>query len=334
LQGARDFRKQPGVAYKSYVSQADHVGNRRLRRVLVPCEQLPIFLIEGFIMNQQEIIHWQQKTGLTYHVPYALEGERRIGLEGKHVLEIGGRLPKSFVFDGLNVKSWTAIEAPDYMRKHGSSGLTAQIGGDELYNDDLSLASDNFLPGNGSYDFFHYAIEDIPPCMTEKFDAIFSIACFEHIQDLGRALDGMYQALKPGGLVFSMFSPIWSSFNGHHLPKITDKKNNTYFFNDSPIPPWGHLLLRPPEMYDFLCGHTDKETAAKIVYYIYHAPIINRYFTEDYLKYFNKCSFTVKECNVTFQNEMKEELITKLKRLHPQTEFFNNQGILVVLSKE
>jgi hypothetical protein len=40
LQGTGDFRKQPGVAYKSYISQDDRVGKRRLRRGLVLGEQL------------------------------------------------------------------------------------------------------------------------------------------------------------------------------------------------------------------------------------------------------------------------------------------------------
>ncbi len=40
MQGAGDFRKQTGAAYFAYVSQADRVGKRRLRRDPVPCVQL------------------------------------------------------------------------------------------------------------------------------------------------------------------------------------------------------------------------------------------------------------------------------------------------------
>ncbi|MHC4885059.1 MAG: class I SAM-dependent methyltransferase [Planctomycetota bacterium] len=275
---------------------------------------------------------WKAELGLTYHVPYAVEGCNRVGIEGKDVLEIGGRLPKSFVFEGLKARSWTAIEAPDYMPNLGSDSATAQIGGEEG-GIDISVAPDDFSLDPGDYNFFHYAAEDMPSSLDARFDVIFSIACFEHVHDLGRALEAMYRVLKPGGKLFSMFSPIWSSPRGHHIPEMTDEKGRVFTFNQCPIPDWGHLLMRPPELYAHLCGHTDKNTAAKMVYYTYHAPVINRYFTEDYFRFFQDSPFEVEEGLLTFQVPIPDKFNDELKRRYCHSQHFANQGILAVLKK-
>ncbi len=56
----------------------------------------------------------KEKYGLTYHVPYALEAEKRIGLRGKRVLEVGGTLPRDLVLGELGVAQWVGIEYLGY----------------------------------------------------------------------------------------------------------------------------------------------------------------------------------------------------------------------------
>ena len=68
------------------------------------------------------------------------------------------------------------------------------------------------------YRHLYLDIEEISQDYYGQYDLIFSIACFEHIHRLHQALRVMHQCLSPGGRLFTMNSPIWSAFDGHHLP--------------------------------------------------------------------------------------------------------------------
>jgi hypothetical protein len=130
-----------------------------------------------------------------------------------------------------------------------------------------------------------------------------------------------------------MFSPIWSAHDGHHLHGVTDKKGNVFSFSNSPIPPWGHLFMRPPEMYQHLLAHTDEEAASEIVYHVYNSPAINRLFTEDYAAYFQQSPFEIDRLEATYQANISEEGNNLLKTLYPGREHFNNNGILAILAR-
>ena len=64
------------------------------------------------------------------------------------------------------------------------------------------------------------AIEDFPSTFYGRFDAIVSMAAFEHILRFSQALENTYLCLKAGGFHYSNFAPIWSAYNGHLLPKM------------------------------------------------------------------------------------------------------------------
>jgi len=67
------------------------------------------------------------------------------------------------------------------------------------------------------------------------FDLVYSINAFEHIPNPFRALDEIMRVLRPGGLIYIQFDPIWTSPFGHHHPAhLTD--------------PWLHLILPEEEV--------------------------------------------------------------------------------------
>ncbi|MBW4496819.1 MAG: class I SAM-dependent methyltransferase [Oscillatoria princeps RMCB-10] len=272
------------------------------------------------------------KFNLSYHVPYAHACQELVGFEGKDVLEVGGSLPEEFVFDYLQVNSWSAVETPDYeaaLREVG--GLSHQ--GTILYkiNDFSELGFKNRR--SDKYNFFLGNIEDITDEYYEKYDLVFSIAAFEHIHKFPLALDKMFLCLKPSGKLFSLFAPIWSSRNGHHIPKITDRDGKIFEFSNSPIPPWGHLLMRPAELCDYLYSVTDKETADLITYYVYQSNHINRFFTEDYVAFINQSYFVVNRLEGMFEDAIDPETQETLEILYPGRAEFANQGILAILEK-
>ncbi|MFP4415762.1 MAG: class I SAM-dependent methyltransferase [Chitinispirillaceae bacterium] len=284
------------------------------------------------VLNQAQIEECKSRFNLTYHVSYAAMCRKMAGFAGKDVLEVGGSLPPEFVFDYLKVRTWTAMETPEYdqaLKETGGITHKGTILGNEGM--DYVPGADTIIKEN--YRFIYGNIEELSERLYEQFDLIFSIATFEHIHKMPMALEQMYNALKADGKVFSMFSPVWSSFDGHHLPKITDIDGKSYNFGNSPIPAWGHLLMGPAEMYEYLCTKTDKVTAAHMAYYVYNSTHINRFFVEDYIRFFSLSPFTVETCNLTFPASMPPGVQKRLQELFPGKKHFAYNGILVILKK-
>jgi SAM-dependent methyltransferase len=264
------------------------------------------------------------KYNLTYHVPFALEGQSRIDFRGKDVLEVGGSLPRGFVLDELGAKSWIGIEEFDYYTEiHKPSAIQPTCRLEEVTSVDAL----------GDYAILSGRIEKLTPIFFTRFDAIFSIAAFEHIDHMAAALDRMYDALRPGGMLFTMFSPIWSSHDGHHLHRVVDAKGTVFDYSNCPIPAWGHLFLTPPQMFIYLLDHTDRDAAAEIVYQVYNSTGINRLFTEDYFAYFQESRFTIKTLEMIFPTQILEGLKPVLEAKNPPYKHFENNGLLVVLEK-
>jgi len=285
------------------------------------------------MLTEQQIQECQAKFNLSYHIYHANICDEMVGLEDKDVLEVGGSLPPEFVFDYLKVKSWTGVETPDYEKSLAEvGGLTHQ--GTIIKNieniSDLSFVNKQ----NEKYNLYLDNIENLPEAYYNQYDLIFSTATFEHIHKLPLALDKMFLALKNGGKLFTVFSPIWSSHDGHHLPEIVDKQGNKYDFAHSPLPPWGHLLMTRGEMTRYLYQKTDKETADKIVYYVYQSNHINRFFTEDYLDIMHLSPFTINQLLLTYNSPVPPEIESQLKQMYPKNTCFGNKGILGVLEKQ
>ena len=278
----------------------------------------------------------RNKYGLSYHISYALEAERRVGLRGKRVLEIGGSLPRDFVLGDLGAARWVAIEELSYYReiKDKKSGSESGVLSSAARDDDITTVDAvKNIDNLGDYSVVFGRVEGISEAFFNQFDVAFSIAAFEHIDRFPAALARMYDALAPGGKLFTMFSPIWSGFNGHHLHGVTDKNGKVYDAGNVPIPPWGHLLMRPPELYQHLLSHMDADTAAEIVYHVYNSPSINRLFTEDYYDYFRLSPFTVDTFLATFPVTVPDEALALLRERCPKYANFANAGILAVLTK-
>lgn len=273
----------------------------------------------------------RQRFGLSYHISYAFSCAQSVSFAAKDVLEVGGSLPPEFVFDILAAKTWTAVETPDYEDSLAEAGGITHKG-TLLHTDTDVIPTKGFgSPFAARYSFLLAEIEDLPECHREKYDLVFSIATFEHVQKMPAALDRMYQALKPGGKLFSLFSPIWSAFDGHHLPEMNDATGRRV--DRSIIPPWGHLLARPPEMYRYLCRRTDPETAGTMVYYIYQAPFINRLFTEDYFSYIAQTPFKVINVARVFTAAVPPNIQSTLAALYPGYAHFDNNGLYMILEK-
>jgi len=265
-----------------------------------------------------------------YHINYALQAQNKIGLKEKKVLEVGGSLPKGFVKDYLCSEQWICIEQMEWWKKYTKKNI---YGKSQKKIAEMNLINITSYENLSDYQIIEGKIEDLPECLYNCFDVIFSIAAFEHLTNFPLALYNMLKALVKGGILFSMFAPIWSAHNGHHLPTIIDKSGREIDFGHSPIPPWGHLLMRPPVLYKYLLDYTDTVTASNIVNKVYHSSHINRLFVEDYLDYIDNSDFNKLRIELFDEIDVYSEIQKQLETLHPGRKYFGNNGIMIILQK-
>ncbi len=282
--------------------------------------------------TEAEIARLRESHGLDYQVAHLATADAIAGIRGKRVLEVGGSLPAELVLGEFGAKQWVGIVKRDWRHRPRRPGepvsearaeidRAAQLGD---IADAQDLCEHQVLAG---------AVEDIPDTLAGHFDLIFSTAAFEHFLNFPAALDSMYRALRPGGQLFAMVGPIWSANDGHHLPPITDKSGVEMDFHSSPIPPWGHLLMRPPELYRHLLSKTDAQTAQKIIYDVYHSDFINRLFTEDYASHIQDSPFEVIEIAAAWNIKMDEKLQKALEAAYPGRKHFANNGLRIHLRR-
>lgn len=280
--------------------------------------QLPLGL------NPEQLANYQKVFNLSYHLNYLEVCRQRIPLQGLDVLEVGGACPPSLVIDQLGCNSWTGVEAPSYDEELGKANQFHRNAGDR----------DQQQRHQGRYRHLYLNIEEISQDHYGQYDLIFSIACFEHIARLPLALEVMHRCLRPGGKLFTMHSPIWSAFDGHHLPVgIPERFDRNDPDRKQIFAPWGHLLQTRQQTYQDISNRFDREFAEEIIYYTYNSNHINRYFSEDYLCIFKASSFDVIEHQITFPFNPTSALQLALERRWPGYTQFSNNGILAILEE-
>lgn len=242
------------------------------------------------------LVDQQRPLGLSYsHIYHSLRAATRIGgFENRRVLEMGGALPSSFVFDKLNANRWVAVEYSKYI---GNEYRITQRAG---YSYDST----------GWEEFFQkWKLTD-----GERFDVIYSIAAFEHIHDLNGCFDAMFDMLVDGGILYSYFSPIWSAPNGSHgfHPKEIDMYGGH-----------AHLCFDFCSLQEFLISECSvlPSKACIAAHELYKNNQINRYSYEEYIKIFNASQFQEKIITPLGVQKISElyigEKLSRINAFHP-----------------
>jgi SAM-dependent methyltransferase len=273
---------------------------------------------EARMSNELELLAQKYKL-LSYHVPYLTQFLSVYDVKGKDVLEVGGAMPREIVIDHLGANSWTCTESPQYDEELG-----------EANQQTLSGATS----AGGNYHTLLKNVEDFGLEQEGQFDCIFSIACFEHIAKFPQALDTMYRCLKPGGVMFSMYSPIWSSFSGAHIGHLSVPDRFDATRTDGQILLyWEHLLKPRYALHKTLEARFDRAFADEVLYLVHNSPHINRYYTEDYMQFIQDSKFTINQMLLTFRMPMPEGYQAALELACPGYKHFDNQGLYLVLTK-
>ncbi|MBZ5763745.1 methyltransferase domain-containing protein [Rhizobium sp. VS19-DR104.2] len=176
-------------------------------------------------------------------------------LEGSSVLEIGGCLPEDLVRSS-KVKSWTSVDP------------LAQVASTVDGIDRIRAPIENARLVDSSFDF------------------VFSCNAFEHINELGLAMQRVTAAMKPGGRLFSHFGPIWSGPDGHHIEDVFGGKSIN-FWEPPYLPHWCHLAYSREELKALLETSFSSNMAEEVADWVFQNTWTNKLYYEDYLEIFS-----------------------------------------------
>jgi SAM-dependent methyltransferase len=250
-------------------------------------------------------------------------------IRAKDILELGGAMPKSLVIDYFGANSWTCLQSAEYSTYRQDnqvpSGLT-----DTTYKS-VYCQAENYL-------------ENTP----DSFDAIFSIAAFEHFLKLPEVIRKASNVLKQNGLLFTIFAPIWSGPYGNHFDCLIPYDQNNQKINarvkrsaqDIFDTPWDHLILRPSHFLRRYTEKFDRNTAEEITYDTFHSPQINRLHLEDYLQIFQESTLKLTQFQPLFgivndgdrQVSFQLQLLNRIYSGKGYHDFIHS-GIKAILSK-
>lgn len=122
-------------------------------------------------------------------------------------------------------------------------------------------------------------------------DGVFSSSAFEHIPDIPAVLQEMHRILKPGGLLYSHFGPLWSTSYGHHLWVQDGARVLTY--HDVLLPPWCHLLSDEATVRDLLHREHGADLAERMARFVFRSDEQNQLHFDDHVRLVEESPFEV-----------------------------------------
>jgi SAM-dependent methyltransferase len=176
----------------------------------------------------------------------------RVALRGAVVAEVGGSVPVTWVTDH-GVARWYAIDP----------------------NRPAAVAA------AGRYEVLRARAEDMP-LPDAGVDAVFSSNAFQFV-DVVSTLAQVRRVLRPGGLLYAHFGPIWSAIDGHQLEYVTHDGRDLVFWRDTLLPPWAHLAYERDELARLLASALPADLVELLVRHVHDSDTVNRLFFEDYV---------------------------------------------------
>lgn len=171
------------------------------------------------------------------------------------------------------------------------------------------------------------------PFEDKSISSIFSVATFEHINNLELAIDEFFRVLRPGGVLYTDFGPIWSCSIGHHVfAKVGDEEARHWKPGKNPVPNFGHLLLPADELRVQIKGKVSEALLDAIIAWIYEQDEINRLFYEDYIRIFEQSDFQIESINKVLEH-IDSTLEKSLQERYAPYQEFRCRMLEVVLSK-
>lgn len=177
----------------------------------------------------------------------------RVQLRGAVVAEVGGAFPSQLI-ESHGLRKWYSI---DPNRAPGSFGA------------------------NGVHEVLAVKAEQAP-LPDASVDAVFSSNAFQFV-DVAATLGQVRRILRPGGMLYAHFGPIWSGPDGHQLEYVRYRGRELAFWRDTLLPPYAHLAYDRDELTALLRSGLPDDLADLLVHHVHDSDTINRLFFEDYV---------------------------------------------------
>lgn len=273
-------------------------------------------------------IEWSRQNRIPqYYITAIAQLLERMPLAGKRVLEVGGSsLPHRLTNELLGAAQWVSVDFVGW-----GGGYQQKRSGEE------AILNRHFYPADAldEIDWGHEAIlidgdaNAVLPQLQKHFDVVISVNCFEHVAALAQLVGHIYDVLKPGGALFSVFGPIWSCAVGHHM-SINRKLH--FNSNENLLRAHEHLLWTADEIRAYL-RHSgiDEEAIEMALYKLYDKTDINRLFYRDYIKLFSASGFQKKSIWSHHRHNVEPDVAAQLNALEPDD--YETYSIGVYLEK-
>jgi SAM-dependent methyltransferase len=286
------------------------------------------------IWNVQENFSYAltEKSRLDYYSgrmrPFKLKFYQNVGkyidLRDKSVLEIGGsNTLREMAFEDFGVSSWIFVDKP----------YNEHLMESQKHYDQLSIINSNDIL-KCDFALFNGYAEDIIPDLYGKFDVVISQNAFEHIEYPRNSLEIISKCLKPQGVFYTTFGPIWSCDAGSHYQLSLEN----FTFNGNPYGldlRHAHLLLSIGEIYRMLTPYMSSDAAEKLAFEIKNGFLygVNRFFYEDYVVIFQESPFRDKNFRAAWRSQVPPLTLHKLLERYPNNKQFDVYEIEVLLRK-
>lgn len=121
------------------------------------------------------------------------------------------------------------------------------------------------------------------PLPDQVADLVFSCNALQHVTSVASVFAEAARLLKPGGIFYANFGPVWSAPDGAHIENVAFRNGVLNFWDGALIPAWSHLLVDSRDEFRRLLERLHAPDLARVLSdYVFGSDWINRTFADEF----------------------------------------------------